>query len=184
MFRRCRLIALILVATFSAVPVAYGTDNWYFAGRGGYVSDSGFGVAGAIGRQWVWPAPYAANIRGELEIALLRNETDNSAIGYVSTLPEMANVYYDFHTTVPELFPFVGAGLGVVSADNGNDTDQAASYQGIVGIRWRIHRSTFMPAEYRYVTAPGLNFQVGNSGTSAPTNYTTHNLFLGVGFKF
>ena len=165
------------------VPAAHGSD-WYVAGRGGYAADSGFGVAGAIGRDWIWPSNYAADVRGELEVAIRRNETDNAAIGYVWSAAEMANVYFDIHTATHELSPYIGFGLGLVSADNGDDTDHAAAYQGMLGLRWRLRRTTSLFAEYRFITAPGLTFQGAGGTTSASTDYQTHHVFLGVSFGF
>ncbi len=167
MFRECRLIALVLAAMTFATPAAYGTDHWYFSGKGGFVADNGFGVAAAVGRLWTWPSNYAADIRVELEVALRHNETDNASAGYVSSLSEMVNVYYDFHTTT-NVIPYIGAGIGVMSDDDGN---HSAAAQGIAGLRCRVSRGTSLIGEYRYTDASGLD--IGS-----------HHLFAGVAFGF
>jgi opacity protein-like surface antigen len=183
MYRLTRLMTLALVLTTYAVPTAHGSD-WYVAGRGGYATDSGFGIAGAIGREWDWPPGYAGDLRAELEVTVRRNETDNAAIGYVWSIAEMANLYLDVHTASKALSPYLGVGIGLVTADNGTDTDHAAAYQGMAGLRWRTSASTSLIAEYRFLTAPGLDLQSGGGGTPASTDYQTHHVLLGMAFRF
>ncbi len=69
---------------------------------------------------------------------------------------------------VGNVIPYIGAGIGVMSDDDGN---HSAAAQGIAGLRWRVSRGTSLIGEYRYTDASGLD--IGS-----------HHLFAGVAFGF
>ncbi len=127
MLQPCRLfVCLLTIILLPSHAAAQEISPWYVGVRGGGVwlndadlSDNtgtlqslgvqldmktGFGVAAAIGREWRWPANYAADTRAEFEVSYRSNGADTAtAPGFVplqldgdlETWTGMANVYFD-----------------------------------------------------------------------------------------
>ena len=177
--RKARLFAAIFALSAIQPSSIAQANDWYTAIRGSFVTDADGGFGGglgvAIGRQWRSPAVYNSDIRAEFELAYRRNDT---AIGYIDSLTEMVNIILDFKTPGRKVIPYLGAGLGGMTAGNGDDIDQTAAYQGMAGMKFRVGQGTWLGGEYRYLAAPGLTLD------NRALDYNSHSVLVGIAFTW
>lgn len=114
------------------------------------------------------------------------------ADGDFTTLGLMVNAYYDFRTATP-VTPYIGAGLGMaqVSAEDvtvggtlvADDDDMVFSYQLIAGIGYAVSNAVTLDLAYKYLgTADPSLTDV--DGAPFDTEYNSHNVVLGLRYKF
>lgn len=156
-------------------------------------SKTGFGADGYGGYAW------GNGFRTEAELAYRHAEADdvtgtNSGAvgGGIHNTALMGNVLYDIDTKT-RITPYVGAGIGAsyVDADNMRtingvtiDDDRIAfAYQGIAGASLALDGGWAFNADYRYFATPDVKFK-SNAGVRAETENASHNLMLGVSYKF
>lgn len=111
--------------------------------------------------------------------------------GYVRSTYLMANAYYDFGTGPWR--PFIGAGLGVASADVkyapsgvGIVDDQVTTfaYQLIGGASYDISDSMSLYGQYRYRATPRLETEVNLFDAELDVENASSNVEIGLRFKF
>ncbi|NQV43714.1 MAG: outer membrane beta-barrel protein [Rhodospirillales bacterium] len=136
------------------------------------------------------------NVRGEFELGFRSNDADSisgaSASGDTRSLSAMVNGFYDFDTG-NNLTPYIGFGLGAarvtangispVSGTRVDDADTGFAYQGIVGASYELNANWMATADYRYFSAPNLDFR-SDSGTGLDSNYDNHTFMIGLRFNF
>ena len=185
-----------------------------FCRRGQIVGDvfranmkEGFGAGLAAGYEGVgW-----AGLRLEAEITVRNNGissvTDTSgplfppgttfpAKGSITSIAFMTNAVYDF---MPESVwtPYLGVGVGAARISIGDAgpagtginvdaKDWQFAYQGIAGIKYAFNPRWTASLDYRYfaTTDPKFSTNITGSTISAKTQYSTHNVFLGIAYHF
>ena len=169
--------------------------------------NEGVGAGLAVGYQGVgW-----AGLRLEGEITVRNNGigsvTDTSgplvapgttfpAKGSITSVALMTNAIYDF---MPESVwtPYLGVGVGAArisvgdagpagSGINVDVKDWQFAYQGIAGLKYAFNARWSASVDYRYfaTTDPKFSTNITGSTISAKTQYSTHNVFLGVAYHF
>lgn len=136
------------------------------------------------------------NVRGEIELGFRSNDAGSisgaSASGDTRSLSAMFNGFYDFDTG-SNLTPYIGFGFGAarvsangispVSGTRVDDTDTGFAYQGIVGAAYELNANWLATADYRYFSAPNLDF-LSDNGTGLDSNYDDHTFMIGLRFNF
>jgi len=127
---------------------------------------------------------------------LLTPGTTFSAKGSITSLAFMANALYDF---MPDSVwtPYLGAGIGAArisigdagpagTSINVDATDWQFAYQGIAGVKYAFNPRWSASLDYRYFATTDPTFSGSVLGThfSQKTQYSTHNVFLGVAYHF
>jgi opacity protein-like surface antigen len=192
--------ALALASPASAKFYVFGNVSWASledtevqqgtAPAGTMENESGWAFTGGIG-YIIGP-----KMRSELEIGYRSNDVERltvpafgvpagAATGDVSVFSGMVSAYYDIVTWGP-VTPYLGAGVGFGNIDlditsagvNSQRSDTAFAYQGMAGIRYALTSSLDLKLGYRYFAL--LDPQIG----STESEYATHNVELGVAFKF
>ena len=152
--------------------------------------DPGPAVMFSIGRG------FTDNIRGEFELGFRANDADSvsgaSASGDTDSWSAMINGFYDFDTG-GDFTPYIGLGIGgarveansisPVSGTSVNDSDFGLAYQAILGTAYQLDDQWSATADYRYFSAPDLDFSAAN-GTSVDSNYDAHTFMIGLRFSF
>ncbi|GAB4185210.1 MAG: OmpA family protein [Thalassobaculales bacterium] len=134
-------------------------------------------------------------LRPELEFGWKRNSVDdiggNSASGSVRSLSAMANLLYDIPAGMGDIYPYVGAGIGLarVSFDNvsqgGETIDDKSTdfaYQGIAGLGYRLSDTLDLSLDYRYFAVPDID--VNSNRRAVDTEYRSHLVMLGLRYTF
>jgi OOP family OmpA-OmpF porin len=168
------------------------------AGGGSFGVDyeRGWGLSGNVGYQFGGP------FRLELEVAYRTNDVDGvttsagtrlpGSTGGMNSLAAMVNGLFDFEMGWG-LTPYVGLGLGYarVTADgisatglggSVDDDDNKFAYQAIAGLSYWFSPAVALTADYRYFATQDPKF--GVSGGSVETEYKTHNVMVGLTFRF
>jgi opacity protein-like surface antigen len=114
--------------------------------------------------------------------------------GYVSCSTILLNGYYDFHNSTP-FTPFVSAGVGVANVamkdlavektdgyerkSLGTEQDNVFAYQAGLGVGYAVSDNVIMDFKYRYLATATLHL-----GPVSESDFSSHNLYLGLRFNF
>lgn len=113
------------------------------------------------------------------------------ASGHLTAISAMVNAYYDYDTGSPWR-PYFAAGIGAarlkakVSAAGVpvvNAFDTVFAYQFGLGIGYEVTKAITIAADYRYFTTLDPTFKDA-AGASFNSEFTSHNLSLGVRYRF
>lgn len=155
---------------------------------------TGWGVSGSGGYMW------GNGIRTEAEIAYRHSGVDEVTgtgagpvnDGTMHNVSFMGNVLYDIETGT-RFTPYVGAGigLGVPTADeirtvNGQQLDSTRptfAYQAIGGVEAAMDDNWSVTADYRYYRTLDEKYHT-NSDDHATTDNASHNILVGLRYKF
>ncbi len=112
--------------------------------------------------------------------------------GHVSAISAMVNAYYDYDTGSPWR-PYIDAGFGAARLTmkkvSGagvpvvNAFDTVFAYQFGLGIGYEVTKSLTLAADYRYFTTLDPTFKDA-AGNSFNSEFTSHNLSLGLRYRF
>jgi len=155
-------------------------------------SSTGVGVGVTFGQSF-------QNFRVEGELTYRSNDTDKlsdpsgtiSITGDTSSFSFMANGYYDIKTT-SSIYPYFGLGIGIsqVSIDASfagvkllDDSATVFAYQFIAGVGIPVSPKTTIDINYKYFATADPSFST-TGGTSVESEYKTHNLMVGLRYKF
>jgi outer membrane protein OmpA-like peptidoglycan-associated protein len=211
--RRLSLALAVATLGVSSAAMAQGYTGWYLGARGGltwledyshpiagtnttHEFDRGWNLSGNLGYSFGGP------FRLELEIVHRTNEIDSinqgstrlsGATGDMKSLAAMINGFFDIATGT-SFVPYVGAGIGYarVSADGirtnastvtNSDDDNVFAYQAIAGISYWFTPDVALTADYRYFATQDPSFRLSN-GASVEGEYKTHNVMVGLTFRF
>jgi len=153
--------------------------------------DPGFGLGVMLGTK-------VETFRLEGELTYRSNDTDTLSdvtgsipvSGEVTSTTLMFNGYYDVKTASP-IAPYLGLGLGIskISADTQSligdvdDSDIVAAFQFVAGIGITVNPRTTFDVSYRYLVTQDPSFST-NFGDTIETEYSSHNLMVGMRFGF
>jgi OmpA-OmpF porin, OOP family len=115
-----------------------------------------------------------------------------SASGHVSAISAMLNAYYDYDTA-SAWRPYIDAGIGAARLAMHNVSaagvpvvdayDTVFAYQLGLGLGYELTKSLTVAVEYRYFTTLDPTFKDA-AGNSFNSEFTSHNLSLGVRYRF
>ncbi|HJT08131.1 MAG TPA: outer membrane beta-barrel protein [Stellaceae bacterium] len=115
-----------------------------------------------------------------------------SASGHVSAISAMLNAYYDYDTG-SAWRPYIDAGIGAARLSMHNVSasgvpvvdafDTVFAYQLGLGLGYDVTKSLTLAVEYRYFTTLDPTFRDA-AGQSFNSEFTSHNLALGVRYRF
>lgn len=115
-----------------------------------------------------------------------------SASGHVSAISAMLNAYYDYDTG-SAWRPYIDAGIGAARLSMHNvaasgvpvvdNFDTVFAYQFGLGLGYDVTKSLTLAVEYRYFTTLDPTFRDA-AGQSFNSEFTSHNLSLGVRYRF
>jgi OOP family OmpA-OmpF porin len=115
-----------------------------------------------------------------------------SASGHTTAISAMLNAYYDYDTG-SAWRPYIDAGIGAArlsmknAAAGGvpvvNSFDTVFAYQLGLGIGYDVTKSLTLALEYRYFTTLDPTFRDA-AGNTFNSEFTSHNLSLGVRYRF
>jgi len=150
--------------------------------------DQGYVYTVAVGYQ------YLKDKRIELEYSNRKNDADEidgdsgstSINGDTTTSTFMINGFYDFFPG-EKLTPFFGGGIGVANVeldadDIGTDKDDVFAYQLSLGLACEIFRNTKIDVQYRYFATEKPDYTF--NGVNVESDYSTHNLMVGLRYNF
>lgn len=154
-----------------------------------FTFDNGYGVFVALGHT------FENGFRSEVELGYRENDADKfewkgiyadlfedeNLSGDFSALSLMANSFYDIKTG-SAFTPFVGIGLGFARLDADGEKDTVFAYQGSLGISYALTSSTSLDLQYRYFATQDPEFKV--DGEKIESEYSTHNMMLGLRYSF
>jgi len=191
-----------------SVPAFAG--NTYFGIQVGptFLSDADTSITGFVPATFSFKTGLGAslalgttvgNFRYEGELAYRKNNLDKwsdstgtiSLSGDISSLSMMINGYYDIKTS-SSFTPYLGVGIGYsrVSADASyggikliDDNDQVLAYQFMAGVGIPINATTTFDLNYRYFATAEPSFK-SPAGRNIDTDYSSHNLMVGMRFAF
>lgn len=175
-----------------------------FAGEGavGYAHDSGFRGEIALGYRQSGVDDLTIQNDGGFGAALGVGSLNGVSLGSLgvgvdgdgSLLNVMVNGYYDFDLG-SKLTPFIGAGVGWghvsldIDLDSGgqtvsvvDDSDNVFAYQGIIGLSYEFTDGVSALASYSYLATSDPEFE-DSSGVPFDSEYSSHNILVGVRFK-
>ena len=172
---------------------------------GEFEFDSGLGVNGAVGLS-------LGALRLEGELSYRQSDFDQGTLssltvgnttflfsgatgvvgGDVTSLGLMANMWYDIDTG-GKLKPFIGGGIGVARVDADIDSivgipinisgdDTVFAYQVGAGVGYDVSDKVVVTLGYRFFGTADPEFESG--GTTVEGEYQTHNIEIGMRFKF
>ncbi len=154
--------------------------------------DTGYNVSAALGFRFI-PA-----LRTEIEAGFRKNDFDEAAIngpstslgGDVMVWSGMLNVFFDF-VNPTNFTPYIGGGAGWawVDADlrgpagaSFDERDDVWAWQIGGGASMAINPQMALVLDYRYFVTDDPEFTF--NGTAVETEYTSHNVALGLRFNF
>jgi len=206
MFVLCILaVSIFAVPAFAAGPylgveggLTFLSDST-LSGPGGSAElkyDTGFG-AGVVG------GFDFGTFRLEGEFAYRTNDHDEisgfgltgPADGDTSSMALMVNAYYDFRMVSPTIVPYIGVGVGGAQVstkleDPGgpaviDDDDMVFAYQIAAGIGFAVNKQVTIDLGYKYFATADPSFEViGAGGVKIDSEYSSHNVFLGLRYSF
>lgn len=114
------------------------------------------------------------------------------ANGHVTAISAMLNAYYDYDTG-SRWRPYIAAGIGAARLAMKNVSaagvpvvdafDTVFAYQLGLGLGFEVTKSLTIAADYRYFTTLDPTFKDA-AGHSFDSEFTSHNLSLGVRYRF
>lgn len=146
------------------------------SGTGGYAFGNGLRLEGELAyRQAAMDQIMVSGLSGKIN-------SDLQSIGM------MANAYYDFRNA-SAVTPYIGAGLGFANVTVGDGAingikvwnkadDTVFAYQVAAGVGFEINNALTFDVGYRYYATPDAKFEL------AKADFSSHNLMLGIRFKF
>ena len=137
---------------------------------------------------------FESPLRAEAELSYRSNDVDSiggvSGSGDAKAIGGMLNLLYDIDTG-SAFTPYLGAGIGAarvkadgyspVATTSINDSDTSYALQGIAGVAYALTNQLSLTLDYRYFTAPDLNYTAAN-GTSVDADYDNHTIMVGLRF--
>ena len=115
-----------------------------------------------------------------------------SASGHTTAISAMLNAYYDYDTG-SAWRPYIDAGIGAARLAMHNvaasgvpvvdDFDTVFAYQLGLGLGYDLTKSLTLAVVYRYFTTLDPTFKTA-TGSSFDSEFTSHNLSLGVRYRF
>ncbi|HWG80203.1 MAG TPA: outer membrane beta-barrel protein [Stellaceae bacterium] len=115
-----------------------------------------------------------------------------NATGHYTAISAMLNAYYDYDTG-SAWRPYIDAGIGAARLSMHNvaasgvpvvdDYDTVFAYQLGLGLGYDVTKSLTLAVEYRYFTTLDPTFKDA-AGQSFNSEFTSHNLSLGVRYRF
>lgn len=112
--------------------------------------------------------------------------------GEVDSLALLASIYYDFPTR-SVWKPYIGAGIGVTQQEVEaklagveivDDDDTVFAYQLALGLGYSLSRMTTIYAGYRYFAYDDVEFDAVGGDTIEATDNDSHDIELGVRWRF
>lgn len=145
---------------------------------------------------------YSNGFRPEFGVAYRSNDwkqVSNSSIGsldaegQLTSLSASANLWYDFFSSKDSVRPYIGFGVGAsqveakdfsVTSTAGtttiDDKKTVMSYQAGLGVNFRMGDSSQLSLGYRYLSASGVKFDVGNGAATVESDYKHSAVMLGL----
>jgi outer membrane protein OmpA-like peptidoglycan-associated protein len=203
--------AAAAVVGLSGAAMAQGYTGWYLGARGGATwlddvsssisgtatnvdFDTGYNIGAHVGYDF-------GAFRLEGEVVYRNNDIDTMSAGgarlsgvsgSANSLAVMLNAYYDIELGWP-VVPYVGAGIGWAQINSKaratglgftiDDDDSKLAYQLIAGASWWLNPSLALTLDYRYFATDDPSFST-STGSSFSSEYKTHNVALGLTFRF
>ena len=206
MFVLCILAVSVFAAPAFAAGPYVGAELGFvslsdstLSGPGGSVDlefDTGFG-AGLVG------GFDFGTYRLEGEFAYRTNDHDKisafglspSADGDTSSMALMVNGYYDFRMVSPTIVPYLGVGVGGARVSTKleepggsaviDDDDLVFAYQVMAGVGFAVNKQVTIDLGYKYFATADPSFEViGTGGAKLDSEYSSHNVFLGLRYSF
>ena len=160
--------------------------------------DAGWGVGGSVGYMPGGTNTFLDMMRFEVEVSYREAGLDTlTPVGGVaasisddlSSINYMANAFYDINTN-SELTPYVGAGLGITTAELNvpsltiDDEDSAFAWQVMAGLGYspELMPNTTFVTGYRYFATSDLKF--GSPAGDFQHEYSSHIIEAGARFAF
>jgi OmpA-OmpF porin, OOP family len=139
---------------------------------------------------------FGNGFRTEFELAHRRNSVDSagaaSGNGRLRSNAFMFNALYDFNIAGPWT-PFIGAGVGGARVKSDSvrpiagtvvdDRDTAFAWQATAGVSYAMSQRMDLTMAYRYFSVPWVDYRT-QSGLAVDSDYSTHELLVGVRFRF
>jgi len=174
------------------------SDGYTFRDSGEFSFDTGFGMTAAFGNA------FDSGFRLELEFGYKVNDYDEAEGTYseydrqgfqdysedysdrlsgdIMTSSFMFNGFYDFTPRSP-VSPFIGAGIGFANIESdfdyyGSEDDNVFAYQLAAGVAFALNQNFKVDVQYRFFGTEDPDFY------SLETEYTTHNLMVGLRSSF
>jgi opacity protein-like surface antigen len=156
--------------------------------------DAGFGISGAAGYR------FDRHLRAEVEAGYQQAEVGELTVPTAGVLDGdydvrvvtgLINVIYDIDYWDALAVPYVGAGLGFgyvmvdSNAEAANPWDASSTelaWNALVGVRFRVTRNALLSLGYRYLGTTDPDFS--NSGTRVASEFSSHEIFAGIGYEF
>ena len=159
--------------------------------------DEGFAANGAVGYG------FSSGFRSEIEYRYSRNRVASVQTFYEDQTPVFvpdgtfdrkpftahsvfANGYYDIQNSSP-FTPFIGGGIGIVFIeDDVGGEDTAFSYQGQIGLAYRVNDSFILETTYTHQRTTDVSFEE-SSGSVTPAYgepYIVSNVLLSLRHHF
>ena len=156
--------------------------------------NEGYHAGGSLGLK-------RGHLRVEGEVVYRENKVNQATIagttfgasGDVSALSFMGNVYYDFENK-SSWTPYVGSGIGAAqlsfsdvlstTALRVNDEDLVLAYKFEAGFALEMDENIGLFANYHYFATTDPKFTNSVSLTKFQTGYKSHNLGIGLSFRF
>lgn len=176
-------------AGLAAVPDSDTQVSGFIPSETSY--DPGLGLGVMLGTK-------VDSFRLEGELTYRSNDTDTLSdvtgsipvSGEVTSTTLMFNGYYDIKSASP-VAPYLGLGLGIskISADTQSligdvdDSDVVAAFQFVAGIGITVNPRVTFDVSYRYLVTQDPSFST-NFGDTIETEYSSHNLMVGMRFGF
>ncbi|WP_337997600.1 OmpA family protein [Oleispirillum naphthae] len=118
----------------------------------------------------------------------------NGASGSTTVYSLMGNAIYDFNAT-GALHPFLGAGIGPAYVDINPVTDSDGArvysgedwrfaYQGFAGVGYDIDANWTLKGQYRYFATLDGDVSMSGSGVGGDTEYKSHEVLIGLTYRF
>ncbi|MFZ2225646.1 MAG: outer membrane beta-barrel protein, partial [Candidatus Deferrimicrobium sp.] len=112
--------------------------------------------------------------------------------GDTSSMALMVNAYYDFKMVSPTIVPYIGVGIGgaSISVDASDDVGQIVddddlvfAYQAMAGVGFAVNQQVTIDLGYKYFATSDPSFEAIGGGTF-DSEYSSHNVFLGLRYNF
>jgi len=114
------------------------------------------------------------------------NDVSESINGDDKATSLMINGIHEFFPK-ERLTPFLGAGIGIANVELdvdgiGNSDDDVFAYQLFLGLACEIYKKTNVDIQYRYFATEKPDYTF--NGVNVESDYSTHNLMVGLRYNF